>query len=185
MCLVNNNQLQSTSFICHSREARINEADFPAVVTNGRGPRTNQSVGEIIDMLMSQQSTFSRRILNEHDRHHSWRLNVDNMSYEELLELSDRIGYVGNGLQEEEIFSCLRKFNSVSNSLPMAARQKDWKCSICQEKSKRSDDISTLSCGHYHHTQCIKQWLLFKNACPVCKTAALSKSTARGPAGPN
>ncbi|CAA0839822.1 RING/U-box superfamily protein [Striga hermonthica] len=91
------------------------------------GPRSHQR-----KMLMSQQSTLSRRIFHEHDRHHGWRLNVDNMSYEELLELSDRIGYVGSGLQEEEIFSCLRKFNSASNSLPMAAGQKDWKCSICQ-----------------------------------------------------
>ncbi|XP_020096166.1 uncharacterized protein LOC109715526 isoform X2 [Ananas comosus] len=37
-----------------------------------------------------------------YDRYHDWRLDVDNMSYEELLELGDKIGCVSTGLREEE-----------------------------------------------------------------------------------
>ncbi|KAK6146843.1 hypothetical protein DH2020_020712 [Rehmannia glutinosa] len=126
-------------------------------------------------MLMLQRPILSARFLREHDQYQGWRLNVDDMSYEELLDLGDKIGYVGTGLQEEEISSCLRKlkqFNSDSTSL-LVNGQKDWKCSICQEKCRRDDDIGTLDCGHHHHIQCIKQWLLHKNACPVCKSAAM------------
>lgn len=53
---------------------------------------------------------------------------------QELLDLSDKIGYVGTGLQEEEISNCLRKFkhfNRDSTSL-LITGHKDWKCSICQ-----------------------------------------------------
>ncbi|KAK6115110.1 hypothetical protein DH2020_007379 [Rehmannia glutinosa] len=149
----------------HSREARRNEdcpvPDFPAILSSGSGSRINhQSAGEIIE-----QPILSARILREHDQYQGWRLNVDDMSYEELLDLGDKIGYVGTGLQEEEISSCLRKLKQYG--------QKDWKCSICQEKCRRDDDIGTLDCGHHHHIQCIKQWLLHKNACPVCKSAAM------------
>ncbi|KAI3453065.1 hypothetical protein Pfo_009728 [Paulownia fortunei] len=160
----------------HSREPRRNEdsgPDFPGILSGGIGSRTNhRSAGEIIEMLMFQQSLISERILQGHDQYQDWRLNVDDMSYEELLDLSDKIGYVGTGLQEEEISSCLRKFkhfNSDSTSLLLTG-QKYWKCSICQ----KDDDIGTLDCGHHHHIQCIKQWLLQKNACPVCKSAAMS-----------
>lgn len=48
---------------------------------------------------------------------------------QELLDLSDKIGYVGSGLQEQEISSYIRKFN-ISN--PLLTRHKDWNCSICQ-----------------------------------------------------
>lgn len=29
---------------------------------------------------------------------------------------------------------------------------------------KADDEIGRLDCGHYHHIECIKQWLLQKNA---------------------
>lgn len=114
---------------------------------------------------MSRQALLSGRILRRHDQYQDWRLDVDNMSYEvgctctrtclidnsktryhlvdsvmqalqqELLHLGDKIGYVGTGLQEEEISTCLTKFNHFhhdsTSSLP-PANHKDFKCSICQ-----------------------------------------------------
>ncbi|PIN23699.1 hypothetical protein CDL12_03577 [Handroanthus impetiginosus] len=161
----------------NSREARRNEDDdFPAILSGGIGSRTNHRTAEqIIEMLMSQQALMSGGIFDGHDEHQGWRLDVDHMSYEELVDLSDRIGYVGTGLQEEEIYGCLRilkHFNPDSTSL-LVTGQKDWKCSICQEKCGRDEDIGALHCGHHHHLQCIKQWLLQKNSCPVCKSPAM------------
>ncbi|KAL0408901.1 UNVERIFIED_CONTAM: putative E3 ubiquitin-protein ligase HIP1 [Sesamum radiatum] len=126
-------------------------------------PRTRTNAPKIDQRktLMSQQ-----RILHGQDRHQDWRLNVDAMSYEELLDLSDKIGYVGSGLREEEISRCLRRFKHFNP-------EKDWKCSICHEKYRRDGDVVTLDCGHHHHVRCIKQWLLQKNECPVCKSPAL------------
>ncbi|KAG6407835.1 hypothetical protein SASPL_130834 [Salvia splendens] len=115
-------------------------------------------------MLMTRQALLPGRILRQHNQYQDWRLDVDDMSYEELLKLGDKIGYVGTGLQEAEISNCLKKFKHIN---------KDWECSICQEKCKVDDEIGMLECGHHHHVECIKQWLLQKNACPVCKSAAL------------
>ncbi|KAH6822479.1 hypothetical protein C2S53_007806 [Perilla frutescens var. hirtella] len=164
-----------------SREARRNDGDeFPAVLSVGIASRTptatHRSAEEIIEMLMSRQALVPGRILRRHDQYQDWRLDVDDMSYEELLDLGNKIGYVGTGLQEEEISTCLRKFkqfNHDSTSMLVAGNRKDWKCSICQEKCRIDDDIGILECGHHHHVECIKQWLLQKNACPVCKSAAI------------
>ncbi|KAL6514227.1 hypothetical protein OROHE_019214 [Orobanche hederae] len=75
-----------------------------------------------------------------HDTHRDMRLDVDNMSYEELLALEERIGSVNTGLSEERIRVSMKQwiFETpgffLSNSEP---------CCICQ--------------GELH------QWRLYRN----------------------
>ncbi|KAL3515290.1 hypothetical protein ACH5RR_022192 [Cinchona calisaya] len=105
-----------------------------------------------------------------HDRHRDMRLDVDNMSYEELLALEERIGNVNTGLSEGAVLHALRqrKHRFVTNE-----SQKLEPCCICQEDYIVGDDIGTLDCRHEFHVCCIKQWLKLKNMCPICKTTAL------------
>ncbi|KAJ9535422.1 hypothetical protein OSB04_un001465, partial [Centaurea solstitialis] len=63
----------------------------------------------------------------DHDRYRDWRLDVDSMSYEELLELGDKIGYVSTGLREDEIGQCVRKTKP-----PHLSTEMQRKCTICQ-----------------------------------------------------
>lgn len=44
---------------------------------------------------------------------------------------------------------------------------------LWQEEYADGDGLGTLDCGHDFHTDCIKQWLMQKNLCPICKTTAL------------
>lgn len=44
-----------------------------------------------------------------------------------------------------------------------------------QEEYADGDELGGLDCGHDFHTSCIKQWLMQKNLCPICKTTALLK----------
>ncbi|XP_010540364.1 PREDICTED: probable E3 ubiquitin-protein ligase RHG1A isoform X2 [Tarenaya hassleriana] len=108
-----------------------------------------------------------------HDRYRDMRLDVDNMSYEELLALEERIGDVCTGLSEETISNRLkqRKFESSSRS-----SQEVEPCCVCQEEYSEGEDVGTLECGHDFHSQCIKEWLKRKNLCPICKTAGLNTS---------
>ncbi|XP_043700022.1 uncharacterized protein LOC122650692 [Telopea speciosissima] len=136
----------------------------------------HRSPGGLAEIMMFQNSLMLGGRSYRCDEYRDWRLDVDNMSYEELLELGDKIGYVSTGLREDEIFHCLRKSKHLimdnfpsSSSLPT---ESDWKCSICQEEYEADDDVGKLDCGHSYHICCIKQWLLRKNACPVCKTVA-------------
>eukprot|EP00262_Sarcandra_glabra_P004640 TRINITY_DN1579_c0_g1_i1.p1 TRINITY_DN1579_c0_g1~~TRINITY_DN1579_c0_g1_i1.p1 ORF type:complete len:736 (-),score=131.38 TRINITY_DN1579_c0_g1_i1:310-2517(-) len=105
------------------------------------------------------------------DRHRDMRLDVDNMSYEELLALEERIGNVSTGLSEDTVLKCLKQWNFLS--IAIGASLEVEPCCICQEEYVDGEELGTLDCGHDFHTNCIKQWLMHKNLCPICKTTAL------------
>ncbi|XP_058095749.1 probable E3 ubiquitin-protein ligase ZFP1 isoform X2 [Magnolia sinica] len=114
------------------------------------------------------------------DRHRDMRLDIDDMSYEELLALEERIGDVNTGLSEESILKCLKTRTYVSpTTLPPPDQstkmmQDNGTCIICQVEYEDKEKIGILDCGHDYHANCIKQWLVVKNICPICKTSALS-----------
>ncbi|CAH8361899.1 unnamed protein product [Eruca vesicaria subsp. sativa] len=105
-----------------------------------------------------------------HDRHREMRLDVDNMSYEELLALGERIGDVSTGLREDVILKTMKQHKCTSSSAKLHLEP----CCICQEEYAEGDDLGTLECGHEFHKDCIKQWVMLKNLCPICKTVALT-----------
>ncbi|KAL5844826.1 hypothetical protein ACOSQ4_010784 [Xanthoceras sorbifolium] len=123
------------------------------------------------DVMILDQSVFFG-VADIHDRHRDMRLDVDNMSYEELLALEERIGNVSTGLSEETIMNRLKQRKYC---IPVGSQQETEPCCICQEEFGDGEGLGTLECGHDFHTHCVKQWLLLKNICPICKTTALSK----------
>ncbi|KAI4350961.1 hypothetical protein L6164_005363 [Bauhinia variegata] len=131
-------------------------------------PPSSDSFPEIV---MLQGSVLMGGRLDSYDRFRDWRLDVDNMTYEQLLELGERIGHVNTGLKEDEIGSNIRKSKPpiLTNTSTPQANQFDKKCSICQEEYEADDELGKLNCGHGYHVQCIRQWLAQKNFCPVCK----------------
>ncbi|KAH0734265.1 hypothetical protein KY285_009972 [Solanum tuberosum] len=46
-------------------------------------------------------------------------------------------------------------------------------CAICQAGFEHEESIGTLGCGHEYHTGCIKQWLVRKKDCPMCRASVL------------
>ncbi|PHU04156.1 E3 ubiquitin-protein ligase MBR1 [Capsicum chinense] len=113
------------------------------------------------------------------DQHREMRMDVDNMSYEELLALGEQIGTAKTGLLEEVIVSHLktRSFSSVGIPCNLeSAACSDHKidfCVICQSDYKDQESVGTLDCGHEYHAECITNWLIVKNNCPICKSTAL------------
>ncbi|CAL5035428.1 unnamed protein product [Urochloa decumbens] len=123
------------------------------------------------DLLLIDRSFIMRRA-NLIDRHREMRLDVDNMSYEELLALGERIGNVNTGLSEEKIMSTLKQWKYAIGALEDPPTSVE-PCCICQEDYVEAEDLGTLDCGHDFDTACIKQWLVIKNLCPICKKTAL------------
>ncbi|KAF8410085.1 hypothetical protein HHK36_002607 [Tetracentron sinense] len=125
------------------------------------------------DVMILDQSVFYG-VADMHDRHRDMRLDVDNMSYEELLALEERIGNVSTGLSEETILKCLkqRKYSSIT-IVDDVVNFTLLEPLLSQEEYADGEDLGTLDCGHDFHTSCIKKWLVQKNLCPVCKTTAL------------
>lgn len=107
-----------------------------------------------------------------HDEHRDMRLDIDNMSYEELLALEERIGNVSTGLTEEKIVALLKQKKYLSVVREDQAEVEP--CCVCQEVYNDGEDMGTLDCGHDFHAKCIKQWLGQKNSCPICKTTGLA-----------
>ncbi|GLT58908.1 hypothetical protein SLA2020_317670 [Shorea laevis] len=122
------------------------------------------------DVMILDHSGFLG-VADIHDRHRDMRLDVDNMSYEELLALEERIGNVSTGLSEETVLKHLiqRKCSIIPGTEGEAEP-----CCICQEEYNDGEDLGTLECGHDFHRDCIKQWLMHKNLCPICKTTGLT-----------
>ena len=85
---------------------------------------------------------------------------VDNMTYEELLALEDKIGYVNKGFKKEDINKIKSEKYNLNDNI---------NCVICQEDIKNGDDVKKLSCNHIFHIKCIDTWLLKEKNCPFCK----------------
>ena len=89
--------------------------------------------------------------------------NVDNMSYEELLDLEERMGKVSKGLSEEKIQK-LKKEKYVKGKFS------EDKCIICQYEYKIDEQLIILPCKHNFHLECIIEWLKKEKTCPFCKS---------------
>ncbi|KAL1198673.1 putative E3 ubiquitin-protein ligase RHG1A [Cardamine amara subsp. amara] len=128
------------------------------------------------DVMLLNQTMLYEGTTGIHDRYRDMRLDVDNMSYEELLALEERIGDVCTGVNEETISNRLnqRKYK-INTKSPQDAEP----CCICQEEYTEGEDMGTLECGHEFHSQCIKEWLKQKNLCPICKTTGLNTAKKR------
>ncbi|KAK9131994.1 hypothetical protein Scep_011522 [Stephania cephalantha] len=71
-----------------------------------------------------------------------------------------------SGWSEEAILKSLKTRNyEVSQEAEI--------CSICMDGIKVDEKIGSLSCGHEFHVNCIKDWLIVNNTCPICRRSAL------------
>ncbi|KAG5413045.1 hypothetical protein IGI04_000612 [Brassica rapa subsp. trilocularis] len=95
--------------------------------------------------------------LSVYDQHHDMRLDIGNLSYEELLALEDRIGTH----LSEETFK-LWVYNLFFGS---------------QEEYTIGDEVGRLHCEHTYHLKCVQEWLRMKSWCPICKTPAETSSS--------
>ncbi|XP_014492535.1 probable E3 ubiquitin-protein ligase HIP1 [Vigna radiata var. radiata] len=111
-------------------------------------------------------------LLDDHDSN----LDIDNMSYEELLEYFEQIDNVSRGLLEETITRVVKfKTCLLPNNLDgiTSEEQESDLCVICQDEYKNKEEIGILPCQHKYHTNCIRKWLHEKNVCPVCRSEVL------------
>ncbi|KAG2595517.1 hypothetical protein PVAP13_5KG080500 [Panicum virgatum] len=159
----------------HSRHIAVGHA------SNGRNRRARSSyygfhplMTEAERFMMLDQLVFYESRAAAADPHRDMRLDIDNMSYEDLLALGEFMGNVNTGLADEKISKCVREVVCCSSDQMQNDQedQDDGSCVICLEDYKDKDVLGILKCNHDFHADCIKKWLQTKNSCPVCKAAA-------------
>ncbi|KAL1819562.1 uncharacterized protein LOC108215699 isoform X1 [Daucus carota subsp. sativus] len=152
----NSNQNGQTRFLSERRRPLSSEGGFYNRFAQG--------------LALADQSRLygSRTSL---DQHRDMRLDVDEMSYEELLALGERIGSVNTGLSEDLIRMCVTQSIYCSSDIT----EEEGSCAICLEEYKNMDDVGMLkACLHNFHVGCIRKWLLLKNICPICKSSVVA-----------
>ena len=101
---------------------------------------------------------------------HNMNITGDSPSYEQLLELGDRMGAVKIGLSEADIamlplFPYRRKYIDISDDI-----SDDKSCPICLTEFENGDMVIILNpCLHRFHETCAKKWLRENKSCPVCR----------------
>lgn len=111
--------------------------------------------------------------------------NIEDLSYEELLELEQRIG---DGESEgkrarRSRFESLYEQRTQVHSFGIGEKSEtsdpscdgaddiraSARCSICLENYAAGSQLRALWCGHAFHKACVDQWFALREECPVCR----------------
>ena len=87
----------------------------------------------------------------------------DKMTYEQLIELEEKVGNVSKGLNKSQIKK-IPRFIFQKNM----KKNMESKCVICQYDFKNGDTVTKLNCGHIFHSDCVGTWLEKNKICPMC-----------------
>ncbi|XP_035170169.1 E3 ubiquitin-protein ligase RNF165-like isoform X1 [Oxyura jamaicensis] len=98
-------------------------------------------------------------------------------SYEELLQLEDRLGSVSWGAVQNTIerFTFPHKYKKRRPQEGKAEQEDgeesdtDEKCTICLSMLEDGEDVRRLPCMHLFHQVCVDQWLATSKKCPICR----------------
>jgi hypothetical protein len=84
--------------------------------------------------------------------------HIDDMNYEDLLELCEAIGDHKVGIQD------INDIAKKINDLPIE------RCPICLEDFKESNEIyKTNKCSHDFCKECLVKWISEHKSCPMCQ----------------
>ncbi|CCW65060.1 unnamed protein product [Phytomonas sp. EM1] len=155
-----------------------------------------------MSMLLSRMPIFQevQQLLTM--QHMGLDRDIDDMSYEELLALEERIGNVSKGVSsDKEMISCMRRLSrpptegscvicldAFKGEEPEEPAPSDGGHSREDGASERKNDggaspvvprpcVCMKNCGHIFHLNCIKQWLQMDKRCPVCNQEVIIASS--------
>lgn len=147
--------------------ASASSSTYETFANDGWGRRTNQTRAYPNRTYIRENPTIFDQLLQSMQHQQMQQPNIDNMSYERLLEV------FGDGNENRNLAAPPRVISSLPSSritnpeeLPEDKRQ----CVICMEDYAQGEERTMLPCWHGFHKDCVNRWLKNKGCCPVCKT---------------
>jgi len=92
-----------------------------------------------------------------------------NMSYDEMLRISEQIGDVKAERWKIKAQSVIQHLPSFRFGKSKSSETCDCTCTVCQCLYEESDLVRQLPCGHIFHAMCVDRWLGQKDTCPYCR----------------
>ncbi|KAJ6822841.1 E3 ubiquitin-protein ligase Arkadia-like [Iris pallida] len=149
-----------------------------------RSPRPSQLIAEEVywshqpEEAEEYEDAEESDYESDSDLHGDMRLDIEDMSYEQLLALEESMGDVNTGISEDSILKNLKTSVCAPLALTLSPLSSgsllNERCTVCLVEYEEEERIGTLDCGHSYHADCIKEWLLIKNQCPICRTRAVA-----------
>jgi len=117
---------------------------------------------------------------------------VDNMSYEALLQLGERMGDVKTDrwtmiahkeIAKLETFQYDPAVTAAATGTGTAGAaccsnidDSEIKCLVCQFAYEKGETLRRLPCKHCFHQECIDEWLKTKDICAYCRQSICTES---------
>uniref|UniRef100_A0A915HT45 RING-type domain-containing protein n=1 Tax=Romanomermis culicivorax TaxID=13658 RepID=A0A915HT45_ROMCU len=96
----------------------------------------------------------------------NWNTDDRVDSFEEVLEMAERVGDASVGLKSTEIAAFTT--SKVFSASAYTENEKEV-CSVCMSDYESGDALLVLPCIHNFHKLCISRWLTNKPTCPICR----------------
>ena len=96
-------------------------------------------------------------------------VDPEDMTYDQLLELGERLGNVAQERWRVEGREAVRALSVIEYMAGSETRTKDTKCLVCQYDFEDGEKLKLLPCSHAFHEECIDGWLESHKTCPTCK----------------
>ncbi|KAH0462139.1 hypothetical protein IEQ34_009714 [Dendrobium chrysotoxum] len=151
-------------WMMHSFSARWTMRSVPTPWMHSTGPRRYRYE---LPPRMRSSNTNTTRI-------HSTAADINERAPEQQQNPQNQSSRAGNRLSEERISNFL--INSLGR---LTTTEENIICTICQEEINVKEKIAILRCNHIYHVGCIKNWLMIKNECAVCRARAIPDENVR------
>ncbi|KAL6215007.1 hypothetical protein ACLB2K_014439 [Fragaria x ananassa] len=135
----------------------------------------HQDDADFFELLEDENGSGSDQEMEEDD---FGDLDVDELTYEELLALGQFIGEEKRGLPSNEISTCLHPHTYRPSPIHQSKNSIIDKCVVCQYEYEDGEALAALPCEHPYHLECISNWLQIKKCCPICSTEVSSSSSS-------
>ncbi|GAB5361085.1 hypothetical protein AAMO2058_000684300 [Amorphochlora amoebiformis] len=160
----------------HARQQRGNRPNRLATERSVRISRFDSRRSNVLSMQEGSESKFDIGDMGVGIE--NLRVDVDNMSYDQLLDIERKNGQVAHpGASRQEIerlpesqYTNTKRSSKISKEENKGKNSEKEECSICLSEYEQGEATRRLPCLHMFHKECVDLWLRDKAECPCCRT---------------